>query len=44
MWSDAEFDVRTHVDLYYMRNWSLFLDIYILLRTVGVVMTGRGAY
>lgn len=42
--SDAEFDVRTHVDLYYMRNWSLFLDIYILLRTVGVVMTGRGAY
>ncbi len=42
--NDAEFDVRTHVDLYYMRNWSLFLDIYILLRTVGVVMTGRGAY
>lgn len=42
--SEAEFDVRSHIDLYYMRNWSLFLDIYILLRTVGVVMTGRGAY
>ena len=42
--SDAEFTMRTYVDLYYMRNWSFFLDIYILLRTVGVIMTGRGAY
>jgi Undecaprenyl-phosphate galactose phosphotransferase WbaP len=42
--SDAEFDVRLHIDLYYMRNWSIFLDIYILLRTVGVVISGKGAY
>lgn len=42
--SDVEFEVRTQIDLYYMRNWSLFLDIYILMRTVGVVMTGRGSY
>jgi lipopolysaccharide/colanic/teichoic acid biosynthesis glycosyltransferase len=42
--SDAAFEDRTHIDLYYMRNWSLFLDLYILLRTVGVVLTGRGGY
>jgi len=32
------------LDVYYVRNWSLWLDIYILLRTVGVVIAGRGAY
>jgi lipopolysaccharide/colanic/teichoic acid biosynthesis glycosyltransferase len=42
--SDVEFDVRLHIDMYYMRNWSIFLDIYILFRTVSVVLTGRGAY
>lgn len=42
--SNAVFEDRTHIDIYYMRNWSIFLDLYILLRTVGVVLTGRGAY
>lgn len=42
--NEAEFNVRTHIDLYYMRNWSLFLDIYILMRTISVVLTGRGSY
>ncbi len=42
--ADAAFEDRTHIDLYYMRNWSLFLDLYILIRTVGVVVTGKGAY
>jgi lipopolysaccharide/colanic/teichoic acid biosynthesis glycosyltransferase len=31
-------------DLYYIRNYSLWLDIQILLRTVPVVLSGRGAY
>ena len=31
-------------DFYYIRNWSLLLDIAILLRTVPSVLLGRGAF
>jgi Undecaprenyl-phosphate galactose phosphotransferase WbaP len=31
-------------DTYYVTNWSVWLDIVILARTVRVVLTGRGAY
>lgn len=41
--NDADYDVRSHIDLYYMRNWSIFLDLYIIVRTAGVVFLGRGA-
>ncbi|QYO68921.1 hypothetical protein [Leptolyngbya sp. 7M] len=27
-----------------VRNWSVWLDVYILLRTVWVVLSGEGAY
>jgi lipopolysaccharide/colanic/teichoic acid biosynthesis glycosyltransferase len=30
-------------DLYYVKNWSLILDLQIMLQTVKVVMYGRGA-
>jgi lipopolysaccharide/colanic/teichoic acid biosynthesis glycosyltransferase len=30
-------------DLYYLQNCSLFNDIKILIRTIGVVLTGSGA-
>jgi Undecaprenyl-phosphate galactose phosphotransferase WbaP len=35
---------RVQLDEYYVRNWSIWLDLYILSRTVGVVLTGEGAY
>jgi Undecaprenyl-phosphate galactose phosphotransferase WbaP len=31
-------------DTYYVRNWSLWLDIIILARTVSAVIVGKGAY
>lgn len=31
-------------DSYYVRNWSIWLDIVVLVRTIRVVLTGRGAY
>ena len=34
----------THLDLYYVEHWSLWLDLVILLRTAGVVLRGVGAF
>jgi lipopolysaccharide/colanic/teichoic acid biosynthesis glycosyltransferase len=35
---------RINYDSYYVRNWSFWMDIYLLARTVSVVLTGDGAY
>jgi len=42
--SDGDLRVQEAEDTYYIRNWSLWLDFYILLRTVHRVLTPRGAY
>lgn len=39
----TEFDDVVKLDLDYIDNWSLMLDIKILFQTVGVVLFGRGA-
>jgi exopolysaccharide biosynthesis polyprenyl glycosylphosphotransferase len=38
------FDETVLLDLYYVENWSLWLDCKILLRTVPTVLTGEGAF
>ncbi|RPJ27718.1 MAG: undecaprenyl-phosphate galactose phosphotransferase WbaP [Chloroflexi bacterium] len=38
------FQERANFDVYYVRHWSVWLDIYILLRTVWVVLSRDGAY
>lgn len=38
------FEDMVRLDIYYIENWSLWLDFKILLRTVPVVLLGRGAY
>jgi Undecaprenyl-phosphate galactose phosphotransferase WbaP len=35
---------RVAYDSYYVRNWSVWMDIYLLARTVSVILTGSGAY
>ncbi|MBK7034662.1 MAG: TIGR03013 family PEP-CTERM/XrtA system glycosyltransferase [Ignavibacteria bacterium] len=34
---------KLQYDLYYVKNHSLFLDLVVILETVGVVLTGKGA-
>jgi exopolysaccharide production protein ExoY len=42
--SDSCYRRRVALDSYYVRKRSLLLDVFILLRTVKVVLYGRGAY
>ena len=42
--SDLEFDDLVRLDFYYLENWSIWLDISILLRTIPAVVAGKGAY
>jgi exopolysaccharide biosynthesis polyprenyl glycosylphosphotransferase len=42
--SNASGGDYVRLDLYYVDNWSLLIDLEILLKTVPVVLTGRGAY
>lgn len=39
---DISFEERRRLDLYYAQNWSLWLDIVILIKTIGVVVGRRG--
>ena len=41
--NELDFDDRLRLDIAYMRNRCLWLDVQILLRTFGCVMSGRGA-
>jgi lipopolysaccharide/colanic/teichoic acid biosynthesis glycosyltransferase len=42
--SDGDLNVQEAEDTYYIRNWSLWLDIYILMRTVQTVIMPNAAY
>jgi Undecaprenyl-phosphate galactose phosphotransferase WbaP len=42
--SETTYDERVGLDIYYVRNWSPWLDVYLLARTVTVVLTGKGSY
>jgi lipopolysaccharide/colanic/teichoic acid biosynthesis glycosyltransferase len=35
---------KLEYDLYYVKNYSIFLDLLIILHTIQVVMTGKGAH
>ena len=42
--SDLPYEDRVWLDTHYVRNWSIWLDIVIMVRTVWVVLAGAGAY
>ena len=37
------FERRIDLDVHYVQNWSLWLDVYLLVRTIPTVLTGEGA-
>lgn len=41
--SNLSFDERIELELYYAQNWSFWLDIKILFKTIGVVIRKQGA-
>lgn len=42
--SDVGYDERVMLDMHYIRNYSIWLDLYLLWRTIPAVFKGHGAY
>lgn len=42
--SDLSFEDMVRLDLYYIENWSLSLDVKLILKTLSAVLLRRGAY
>jgi exopolysaccharide production protein ExoY len=42
--NNTDYRRRVVLDTYYVRNQNLMLDLFILLKTTGVVLGGKGAY
>lgn len=42
--SDTDYNFRVQTDVWYVQNWSMWLDIIILVRTPWEIMRSKGAY
>jgi undecaprenyl-phosphate galactose phosphotransferase len=42
--NDVSYPARVHMDSWYVRNWSVWHDFVILLKTLRVVINRSGAY
>jgi Undecaprenyl-phosphate galactose phosphotransferase WbaP len=42
--SDTDYNERITYDSYYLQSWSVWIDIWVLYKTVEVVIRGKGAY
>jgi Undecaprenyl-phosphate galactose phosphotransferase WbaP len=42
--NNTSYELRTRIDDYYIRNWSVSMDFYILFRTVKTLLLREGAY
>jgi lipopolysaccharide/colanic/teichoic acid biosynthesis glycosyltransferase len=42
--SDISYADRVRLDMFYIRNYSIWLDLHLIMRTFPVVFSGKGAY
>lgn len=42
--NNLSYEERVRLNEYYVRNWSVWLDLYILFKTIRVVLVADGAY
>ena len=42
--SDLSYERRVRLDMYYIRNWSIWTDLYLIAQTIPAVLRGTGAY
>lgn len=43
-WQEVSYEERVKMDVFYVQNWSLWLDLKILVKTVWKVLRREGAY
>jgi undecaprenyl-phosphate galactose phosphotransferase len=42
--SDTTYEERVQLDMYYIRNWTIWSDVFLLWKTIPAVIKQRGAY
>jgi exopolysaccharide biosynthesis polyprenyl glycosylphosphotransferase len=42
--SDVDYQERVRLDMQYVRNWTIWLDLQLILRTIPAVLNAKGAY
>lgn len=42
--SDVSYEERVQLDMYYIRNWTIWMDLQIILQTIPAVIKSKGAY
>lgn len=42
--SDTTYEERVHMDSWYVHNWSIWIDIVYLIKTIKIVIKAKGAY
>lgn len=42
--SDTGYDERVVLDTWYVRNWNIWIDIALIIKTIKAVLFGKGAY
>jgi exopolysaccharide biosynthesis polyprenyl glycosylphosphotransferase len=42
--SDVSYEERVRMDMHYIRNWTIWMDLQVLFQTIPAVLRGTGAY